>query len=166
MMEQKNKKNLYFLFIVILLFLFFSLIISTIIVQNSKKRVVEKKSSPLFNLPSPTYFYQENKNQPTNVPSLTITKIDLTITPNLTPHEFTGVKEEPIDQELIDFTQQKLSLMEKLPLKTTDFTIDFDYDNDKFIIKLNPPKEETKNKFDEWLKNNYPLIPKEQFIFQ
>jgi len=153
----------------IIIFFLFSLVIVllilTFVIQNSKKTINQLPPTPTPTLPIPTTYQRVQTRLTPIPPSITPTTF-ATITPTLTPIEFTGVKDEPISQEIVDFTQQKLTLMQKLPLKTTDFTIDFDYDNDKFIVKLNPPEEDNQKKFENWLKDNYPSIPKDQFIFQ
>jgi hypothetical protein len=84
----------------------------------------------------------------------------------LTPKPFTGVREEIFSQDLIDFTKQKIDLIKILPIENADFTIEFDYSNNQFIVILKSDKENSRKKFDAWLENNYPLIPKNKFIFQ
>ena len=157
---MENKKNPYLILIPGLLLFLIILMTLTFFLQN-KKRVEKKLSFP----PSPTFSfppdYSKNKKSPSLSPSLKPTP-----TPTPIPPTFTGADQETIPQEIVDYTQQKLTLMQKLPLKTTEFTINFDYDNDKFIVKLNPPKEENQKKFEDWLKNNYSSIPKDQFLFQ
>ena len=167
---MERNKNRYLVIILSLLSLVIVLSILTIVIQNSKKTTNQTPSNTTPTYPPvPTTYqttYQQSQTRLTPIPTSITPIIDQSITPNLTPIEFTGVKEEPIPQEMVDFSRQKLSLMQKLPLKTTDFAIDFDYDNDKFVVKLNPPHEDSQKKFDDWLKNNYPSIPKDQFIFQ
>jgi len=160
-MENAENNNHLYLILIPGLFLFFMiLLILTLALQNRKQAGVSLPPSPTPTLAFPT---THPRAETRLTPSPTISP---TITPTPIPPTFTGVKDEKIPQEVVDFSQQKLSLMQKLPLKTTDFTIDFDYSNDKFIVKLNPPKEDSQKKFDDWLKNNYPSIPQDQFIFQ
>jgi predicted PurR-regulated permease PerM len=162
---EHNKKR-YLVIILSLLSLVIVLSILTLVIQNSKKTTNQTPSNPTPTYPPLPTTYQQSQTRLTPIPTSITPIIDQSITPNLTPIEFTGVKEEPIPQEMVDFSKQKLSLMQKLPLKTTDFAIDFDYDNDKFVVTLNPPKEESQKKFEDWLKNSYPSIPKDLFIFQ
>jgi len=163
---MEYNKNRYLVIILSLLSLVIVLLILTLVIQNSKKTTNQTPSNPTPTYPSVPTTYQQSQTRLTPLPTSITPIIDQSITPNLTPIEFTGVKEEPIPQEMVDFSRQKLSLMQKLPLKTTDFAIDFDYDNDKFVVTLNPPKEESQKKFEDWLKNSYPSIPKDLFLFQ
>jgi len=163
---MEHNKNRYLLIILSLLSLVIILSILTLVIQNSKKTNNQTLSNPKPTYPPLPTTYQQSQTRLTPLPTSITPIIDQSITPNLTPIEFTGVKEEPIPQEMVDFSKQKISLMQKLPLKTTDFAIDFDYDNDKFVVSLNPPKEESKKKFEDWLKNSYPSIPKDLFLFQ
>jgi hypothetical protein len=157
---MENNKNSYLILIPFLFLFFLILMILTLALQNRKKTGEQAVPSPTPTLSFPTT-HPRIKTRLTPSPT-----ISSTITPTPISPTFTGVKEEPIPQEMVDFSKQKLSLMQKLPLKTTDFAIDFDYDNDKFVVKLNPPKEESQKKFEDWLKNSYPSIPKDLFLFQ
>jgi hypothetical protein len=163
---MERNKNQYLVIILSLLSLVIVLSILTLVIQNSKKTTNQTPSNPTPTYPPVPTTYQKSQTRLTPMLTSITPIINQSITPNLTPIEFTGVKEEPIPQEMVDFSKQKLSLMKKLPLKTADFAIDFDYDNDKFVVKLNPPHEDSQKKFDDWLKNNYPSISKDQFIFQ
>jgi len=159
---MENSKNQY-LFLTFGLFLFFIiLLILTLTLENKKQKKVKINPLPSSTVSFPTNY---TKKGPTSIPNLTQAS-NPTLTPTPIPPTFTGENDERIPQEIIDFSKQKLSLMQQLPLKMSDFKIDFDYDNDKFIVKINPPKEENQKKFEDWLKENYPLIPKDLFIFQ
>jgi len=158
-------KNRYAIIIFFLFSLVMVLLILTLVIQNSKKTINQLPPTPTPTLPIPTT-HQRMQTRLTPLPNFITPTINETVTPNLTPIEFTGVKDEPIPQEIVDYTNQKLTLMQKMPFKTTDFTIDFDYNNDKFIVELNPPEEDNQKKFENWLKDNYPSIPKDQFLFQ
>jgi len=157
---MKKNKNSYLIFIPVLFLFFIILMVFTLFLQNRKKTV-----GKIIPSPNPTLFFptthQGAKTRLTPKPTLTTNIIPTTILPT-----FTGVEEEKIPQEIVDFSQQKLNLIQRLPLKTTNFSIDFDYENDKFIVKLNPPKEESQKKFEDWLKNNYFSTFKDLFIFQ
>jgi hypothetical protein len=163
---MERNKNRYLVIILSLLSLVIVLSILTLVIQNSKKTTNQTPSNPTPTYPPVPTTYQKSQTRLTPMPIYITPIINQSITPDLTPIEFTGVKEEPIPQEMVDFSKQKLSLMKKLPLKTADFVINFDYDNDKFVVKLNLSYEDSQKKFDDWLKNNYPSIPKDQFIFQ
>jgi len=116
------------------------------------KKNESKKSLPP-NLPTPTLLAPQSISQPTLEPTLILIN-----------QESTGVKEEilpEITQVLVD---QKTTLRQNLPLIDKDFQIDFDYNEDKFMVTLNQPKSQSRATFELWLKKNYPAIPIDRFI--
>jgi hypothetical protein len=106
-----------------------------------------------------------NDNEAINVsfPTPTITPVSQ---PTLIPPDFTGALVGDIPKEVEDLSQQKRTLRGKVPLTEKAFKIDFDYSEDKFTVILNEPKERSKIEFVNWLKNNYPAIPLDRFIFK
>jgi len=155
-----ENKSLYPVIIFSLFSFFLILLILSLILQNRKN---QKATSLPTTTPTLAFPTTHPKAKTRLTPSPTLSPLP---SPSLTPIEFTGVKEEKLPKEVVDFSQQKLELMKKLPLETEKFTIDFDYDNDRFIVKLKAPYEENKREFNQWLDKNYPAIPKNQFVFQ
>lgn len=82
--------------------------------------------------------------------------------PTIPPQDFTGVKEEELPKEIKDYSDQKLDLMKKLPLKMPYFTIDFDYVEDKFTITYSDSPT-SKQLFSSWLSQNYPALTMKDF---
>lgn len=108
-----------------------------------------KSSSP--NLPSPTSSLQSP------------------ISPNpslIPPQSFTGADvNQELPPELKNVGEQKTALRRLTPL-TLDFaTIEFDYENDLFLVRLLDPKEENKIQFNSWKDQNYPALMEDKFIF-
>jgi len=88
-------------------------------------------------------------------------------TPTLIPLHFTGgdlTQDLPTDVKL--FSQQKTDLRRKAPLTLPFGTISFDYTNDKFILTLVEPKNQSQTSFNTWLQQTYPAIPAGQFAIQ
>ncbi|GIW64256.1 MAG: hypothetical protein KatS3mg092_0189 [Patescibacteria group bacterium] len=86
----------------------------------------------------------------------------ITPQPTIPPQDFTGVKEEELPKEIKDYSEQKLDLMKKLPLKMPYFTIDFDYVEDKFTVTYSDSPT-SKQIFFSWLSQNYPALKMEDF---
>ena len=88
------------------------------------------------------------------------------LTPTLIPLHFTGgnlTQDLPTDVKL--FSQQKTDLRRKAPLTLPFGTISFDYTNDKFILTLVEPKDQSQTSFNTWLQQTYPALTEDAFIF-
>lgn len=81
------------------------------------------------------------------------------ITPRFTGADFT------IPSSLLNAAKQKQALKKKTPITENGFTITYDYQTDLFVVTLSEPKQENKTAFEQWLKQNYPLIPLSKFLF-
>jgi len=146
-------------------------VIISLIIQNLKNKNITQQKNQSFNkakireYPIITNKLDSNQN-----------KLNLTVSPTnkdksfLKSEEnevgFTGVKEEPIPKEETEKLDQENKLINQLPIENDFFSLDFDYKEAFFIVKIKSPKEENKKRFQSWLNQNYPLIPKDQFIFQ
>jgi hypothetical protein len=86
--------------------------------------------------------------------------------PTSVPASFTGVLEETLPQAVADAATQKQDLRNQLPITLTSFSISFDYTEDKFVVTLNAPKDQSRTEFDKWKSNTYPGIETNQFNFQ
>jgi hypothetical protein len=53
-----------------------------------------------------------------------------------------------------------------LPVNTEAFILEYDYDNDLFVVKLTSPHKENKQKFIKWMDDSgYSSIPLDRFKF-
>ena len=87
------------------------------------------------------------------------------ITPEvIQPTGFTGVLEEELPTEIKNESEQVQELSNRVPISEAQFDIDFDWGEYKFIVKLKEPKDQAQTTFDQWLQQNYPNIPIEEFI--
>lgn len=111
---------------------------------------------------------QEEKSNPTNQAFPTSVEINPTASSeeqlNNVTADFTGVIEEPIPQQIIDMSAQKKDLQGKVPIDFSLFSIDFDYDQDRFIVTLKDPKDQAQREFDSWRTANYAGLSSEQFL--
>lgn len=128
--------------IIVLISIFIFVIITLLLVNQTKpKQIVTPTPAQSINMPT--------RSQ---------------LSPTLVPPAFTGGNLD-LPKELMDLAGQKTDLRLKTPLQETSFSIDFDYDNDKFIVTIKEPKATNRVNFDEWLKKNYPAIPIDRFNF-
>ncbi len=122
-----------------------------------------KKSSPLT--PNP---YPLTSPFPTSVTtgSSPLTPNGLTPNPYSVPADFTGVAEEELPPQVIDTSLQKKDLRDNTPLNLSTFAIDFDYNEDKFVVTLLDPKDQAQKDFESWRTANYPGLGAEQFLLK
>jgi flagellar basal body-associated protein FliL len=136
--------------ILIILFVILGAIMIIFFSFTKPEQKVEKK---LQLSPSPSYL------QPTKH------RLSSTPTPSLIePNAFTGVLEDTLPKEIQDLSDQKQTLKKMTPLSQPLFMISFDYSEDKFIVNLNEPKNESQISFYDWKNTNYPNIPNDRFI--
>lgn len=119
-----------------LLLLLLLLVIALLIVLFSILFILERNKS----------ISQEtiNENSPSNPPA--------TLSPPLTI-EFTGSDEE-INQQYLDLhpeLQIEAKLKTQVPLSLENFTIDYDYNEDKFVVRLKPPYNRSRSDFSGWM---------------
>jgi hypothetical protein len=105
------------------------------------------------NFPTPTLF--EGSQLPTITEPSSIEAVD-----------FTGAAEEEIPPDIANSATERQNLMNQTPFDTGLFQVDFDYNEDKFIITLAEPKQENRQQFDQWLKDSYPNLNTNQFNFR
>ncbi|MEO6508592.1 MAG: hypothetical protein ABIO02_01440 [Patescibacteria group bacterium] len=77
---------------------------------------------------------------------------------------FTGARDVTFAQPTQQYIDKRGELRESVPLNGPTFSIDFNFREDKFTVTLKEPKNESQAAFNEWLKNNYPELPLEDFI--
>lgn len=87
-------------------------------------------------------------------------------TPTLVPADFTGVADEGIPQDIVNSSAQKTALKNKLPLDLSTFSVEFDYNEDKFVVNLKDPKDKARTEFENWKNSNYPALNINQFNFR
>jgi len=88
---------------------------------------------------------------------------------NLSPiiqADFTGVAEEELPPQVLDAALQKKDLRQKTPLDLSTFVINFDYSEDKFVVTLKDPRDQSQKEFESWRLSNYPGLGSEQFTFR
>lgn len=82
------------------------------------------------------------------------------------PQDSLGVEPEIQNKDQQDKIRQSTMLQQKVPIKTPQFTLDYDQINYKFTVNLSSPQEESRKIFETWLKeNNFDQIPTDEFIF-
>lgn len=124
-------------------------LVSTISLPQTKK---PNTQSPITNIPISKIPITNNQSQITPTVSYPI------------PTN-TGASEE-IPKSIEDAATQKQNLKNILPLQQSDFKLTFDYVTDKFIVTLSEPKNISKQNFFVWLKNNYPQLSMNKFVFE
>lgn len=123
------------------------LLILVIVIPFSKKTIINNQSST------------------TNFPTPTSVEINLSQS-NLAPADSTGVAEEELPAVVVDASTQKQNLRGQLPMTLSSFSINFNYAEDRFVVTLNDPKDQSRTEFDKWKNANYPAIEINQFNFQ
>lgn len=111
-----------------------------------------KPQSPIHTVPTPTLVIVDQSHDIQNIVE--------------EPIDFTGVADEEIPPNIANTAAEKQNLMNQTPFDSGLFKVDFDYSEDKFIITLAEPKQENRQQFDQWLKDNYPNLSTNQFNFR
>ncbi len=105
---------------------------------------------------------------PINIPTPTEMLIKKPVTspkPVLVTPTGTGGMED-IPKSVSDSATQKQDLKKRLPLKEQDFSIDFDYTKDMFIVTFSNKNIDSINKFQQWLKTQYSSLSIDKFDFK
>ncbi len=131
------------------------LVILVLIIPFSSKKTVNNESSTTNQNPFPTSIETNSTNSTNSTKRLTPI-----------PADFTGALEEKIPQPIIDFAAQKKDLRNKTPLALSTFTIDFDFNTDKFVVTLKDPRDQSQKEFDSWRTANYSLLGSDQFLLK
>ncbi|MFH0772746.1 MAG: hypothetical protein V1922_00320, partial [bacterium] len=118
--------------------------------------VLKSSNTTSFQL-SPT------KKPPLNSVSPTPHSLLPTVIP---PQSFTGAQiNQELPIEINNIGEQKTTLRRLTPLTLSFATVEFDYENDMFLVHLSEPKEENKVKFNVWKEQNYPSLTESKFAF-
>jgi hypothetical protein len=72
-----------------------------------------------------------------------------------TKDTYSGVNEDANIKYLRDHPEidAESQIKPKLPLDFNGFSVDFDYENNQFVVILYPPYEKTMEKFSSWMDN-------------
>ncbi len=140
--------------IFIILFIILGVFILFIILYPFNKPAKKPKEESKI-LPTPTKFVVvPTQTGPQNIEK----KI------NITPR-FTGV-DENIPQPTLNTAMQKQTLKKKTPVTENGFVVTYDFQSDNFVVALSEPKQDNKLVFEQWLKQNYPLLTLNKFLFK
>lgn len=134
------------------------LLVLIIVIPFSSKKTTVNNQTSTNNQPTPTTV-PSNSGQIQSPPVITATPMPIKAT-------FTGGIVEPLPQPLIDLANQKKNLLQKMPLSLGNFSIIFDYNQDKFIVTLANPKDQSQKSFESWRTNYYPALTDDKFILQ
>ncbi len=79
---------------------------------------------------------------------------------------FTGAIEEELPDEFVSEVEAKRSLRKSVPVERLEFTVDFDWDEFRFVVILKGDEALSRQAFEEWRKANYPSISEKEFFFK
>ena len=122
-------------------------ILVILVLSYSKKPIT---NAPLQVFPTPTRIMT---TLPTGIQKIKITP------------RFTGANVN-IPPALLNAAQEKQALKKKTPIVTNEYSIQYDYSSDLFVVTLNEPKTENRTAFENWLEQNYPALPLSKFSFK
>lgn len=92
---------------------------------------------------------------------------DKTVSPTLIPpQKFTGAdinQELPPDLKAIG--EQKTTLRRLTPLTLPFGVIEFNYENDMFVVRFNEQNDLNQQLFSTWREENYPALTQDKFAF-
>ena len=122
------------------------------------KKPATSNQQPVTSFPTPTTF-QANSTGSTN--SIIVTPTVITIKAGST-----GGINDPLPQPILNLANQKKDLRQKTPFNLGAFSIDFDYNQDKFVVTLTSPKDSSQKAFESWRTSNYPSLGSDQFLLK
>ena len=145
-MFQNSLKNKFIFFIILFLV---SCVLTIILIADIKSDQADEKisepdiSPAIINL-TPEFF--QDKPSPTTMP-------------------FTGVDDAANEKYLLEHPTLKTEaeLQAQTPIELNGFTLDYSYEDDKFTVRLKPPFEQSKSKFEQW-KESLGLTDPNRFI--
>ena len=132
--------------LIIIAGIIFIIVITVIIVISfTKKSTISTPNSPKQNVVSPTPNYQ----LPSPIPLLDFTGADHTQT---------------LPPEIQSVGEQKTALRRLTPLFLDFAVVEFDYENDVFLVQLLDPIDVSRIQFSTWKTQTYPALLDNQFI--
>lgn len=130
------------------------LLLVLLLIPYNKK---EGESSAI--LPSPTIII--------TLPTKSLLPNQSVIPSIIPPQSFTGAD---VNQEIPDnlraVGEQKTALRRLTPLTLPFGTIEFDYENDIFLVRLTNQSEAVQQEFALWREANYPALTQDRFAFR
>ena len=83
------------------------------------------------------------------------------------PQQFTGADiNQELPQDLKAIGEQKTALRRLTPLTLPFGTIEFDYENDIFLVQISKQNGQSSQLFTTWLQQNYPALTQDKFAFR
>lgn len=138
------QKSTYIYFVIPVLILIIVIVVITM-ASSSKKSTISTLKNSKQNIITPT----TNYHLPTTIP----------------PADFTGADDtQTLPAEVQNVGEQKTALRRLTPLVLPFGTIEFDYENDNFLLQLIGSKEEFVPQFEVWRNENYPALTDDKFI--
>lgn len=110
----------------------------------------------------------------TPTPSITVTLPTKSLLPKdkvipslIPPQSFTGADvNQEIPESLRTVGEQKTALRRLTPLTLPFGTVEFDYENDIFLVRLTSQSETVQQEFILWREQNYPALTQDKFAFR
>lgn len=133
-----------------------------LIIPFGKKKEVDKSLSPTTQQTIPPIILPTRSPFPTSP----VEAPSGGVAPTLIPiHDYTGADpNQELPQDLKNIGLQKTTLRRLAPLTLAFATIEFDYTNDIFLVRLLEPKEESQIQFNSWIDQNYPALTEDKFV--
>jgi hypothetical protein len=125
-------------------------VILLLVPLNNKKSGDNISPTPTIVFILPTKSLVPNGNPPTLIP----------------PQKFTGADiNQELPPDLKEIGEQKTALRRLTPLTLPFGVVDFDYENDMFVVRFNESNDENLQFFTTWRKENYPALTQDKFAF-
>jgi len=123
---------------------------------------INKKKSEENITPEPTISIVLPTNKPLSTPN------EENVTPTLIPPQtFTGADiNQELPQELKTVGEQKTALRRLTPLTLPFGVIEFDYENDRFLVSFSKQDDQNLTQFTAWREQNYPALTQDKFAFR
>ncbi len=135
-----------FIFAIIFITVITVIIFITITTKSSTSSNTPTTQKPIGILPSTHY---ELRTTPSPVP----------------PADFTGAEAiQQLPDTVKNIGEQKTALRRLTPLTLSFGTVEFDYENDMFLVQLFDPREQSLNQFTSWRTQTYPALTEDKFI--
>jgi len=127
------------------------IVILLLVPLNNKKGKIDTSPTPGTVIILPTKFLAPDK----------------TISPTLIPpQKFTGADiNQELPPDLKEIGEQKTALRRLTPLTLPFGVVEFNYENDMFVVRLNESNDQNLQLFTIWREENYPALTQDKFAF-